>query len=173
MVAVLRYYLVPINQYSMLDNLKNFVVFRVTGLFDNQLYFCTVGTFGVVFALWLLYPIRLIEHYRRYYEEFGVIAVVYGSLLAGSNTDRYLVFALPVILPVALRNLQTILGGRDWRTNGLMLSLLLVGQGVFYLNTAFYGVRGLSKNQPVSWATVIVCGVVWCAARVVTARRRV
>lgn len=134
---------------SLLEAAREMLAFRARHLFDNQLYFMTLGSFGVLVPLLLVRP-------RLEAEDVAVVSVVYASLAFANNTDRLLVYALPVLVPAALRASR----GLAWpwpAAAGVVLAL----QWFVYWRTPFHGIPGLSVYQPVQWAVVAALVAFW------------
>lgn len=155
-VAV-RLAIVPVAGSTLLEAAREMLRFRARHLLDNQLYFATLGSFGVLVPLVLLRARRAWDAARSRPEDAAVVVLVYGSLAIANNTDRLLVYALPVVLPPALRAIEA-LGTVAGRPTALVAAL--VAQGVFYALTPGWGIAGLSLYQPVSWAVVLLCALV-------------
>lgn len=137
--------------------IERIIEFRSALLLENQLYLWSIGSFGVLFAALWLPTARGPRGWLRRPEDLAVIAAVYGSLLIASNTDRLLVYAVPVILPVAVRSVR-----RLAEASGLPFAALagsaLLAQAVFYLRTRFSGPE-ISNLQPFDGvATLVVVG---------------
>lgn len=132
---------------DMVASLVENVAFRFRHLEDNQPYVLTVGTWGVLFPLLLLYPRRLAAWARTRYDALAFVLSVYATLLVSNNTERPLAYALPVVLPAALRNLQTL--EADLRLPRLALfALVLAPQVLLYSETLFFQMPGSSLYQP-------------------------
>ncbi len=143
---------------GLFEAAREMLPFRGRHLFDNQLYFATLGTFGV------LAPILLARADRwrsARWEDVGVVLTVYASLAVANNTDRLLVYALPVVIPAALRAMAP---GRAFT------GVVLAGQAFVYWRTPFHGVAGLSIYQPVQWSVVLVLAAVLLVAVAVSRR---
>lgn len=97
-MLLIRHYIVAVPGRPLLDEIQRIWDWRVAGLFDNQLYFATIGSFGVLFAAILLPTARGPGDWLRHPEEVAVVAIVYASLFVGLNTDRLLVYTVPVVV---------------------------------------------------------------------------
>lgn len=163
LVAFLRYGLAPRPHEDLLGTVREALAFRARHLLDNQLYFATLGSFGVLLPLLLLFPARLASWARTRYEEAAVVAVVVGSLALAENTDRLLVYAIPVVVPAALmafRELQA--RGGLGRVPAAVLVVAL--QLVFWQETRYAGLQGASLYQPTSWTVIALMSGFWALA---------
>ena len=147
------------------------VGFRFRHLLDNQLYLATLGSFGVLVPLVLASPARAAAALRERPEDAVLLAGAYASLLLGTNTERLLAYALPSLLPIALRCFEAI---QDAARLPFAVAggAVLLAQAAFYAWTPFHGIEGLSLYQPVSFAVVGVMAAVWLAAVLLVATRR-
>ncbi len=163
--------LVPANQSdSVWSGIEDTMGFRIRHWNDNQLYVLTVGSWGVLVPLVLLFPRRLLARVRRHFPEFIYLLIVYATLLIGNCTERLAAYALPVTLPAALLFFESLVaesGGR-W---GLWAAAALSAQGVFYVHARFAGEPGVSMYQPTSLPVVAVMVLFWLSATVALARR--
>jgi hypothetical protein len=141
---------------------------RVANLFANQLYFATFGSFGVLLVLIGVAPERTRAHFATHWEDLAVVVAVYGSLLLARNTDRLLVYALPVLLPLAVANLRDRTARAGRFAPGVLLCVF-AAQLVFYIETVTVGVPIISIRQPTQ-ASVLVAMAVTAVVLVVTAR---
>jgi hypothetical protein len=135
-------------------------------LFDNQLYFATLGSFGALLVLIVGSPRATAAHARHHYEDWVIVAGVYASLLLARNTDRLLVYALPVLLPVAMSNLhERLRAPKPW--GSVIGCAVVVTHGVFFVQTQTAAVPALSINQPFNaWVTgfALALGMLWVTA---------
>jgi hypothetical protein len=132
-------------------------------LLDNQLYICTIGSFGVLLPLLLLYPRRMLDYWTRYPEEIAVIGVVYASLLLANNTDRLLAYAVPVILPAALLNLRRLVASVRIPFT-IIAAAALLAQVVLYRETIFFQWRSVSMSQPFNGLAASAIVAFWLAS---------
>jgi hypothetical protein len=140
------------NTYRLSQVAATMIPFRASKLFDNQLYFVTVGSLGVLFPLLLLYPKEIFGRIRRSYDQVAVIGAVYLSLLLANNTDRLLAYALPAMLPPVLHNIQRGFQDREWQLNAFVTIAIGV-QILFFLQIRIYGMH-ISITQPVNYAVI-------------------
>jgi hypothetical protein len=153
-MLALRQAIAPVSGPSLLEAAGEMLAFRARHLFDNQLYFATLGSFGVLVPLLALRAPRAWGAARARPEDAAVVLMAYASLAFANNTDRLLVYALPVLLPPALRSLAA-LGAVAGRTP--VAASALLGQAWFYVVTPGWGSAGLSVYQPVRWSVVVMC----------------
>jgi hypothetical protein len=140
---------------GLLEAAREMTAFRLRHLFDNQLYFATLGTFGVLVPLFAARLVVEAVKWREHAEDVAVIATVYASLAFANNTDRLLVYALPALIPGALAAAATLAAALRVPVAALVAGAVIV-QAFVYARTPFHGVAGLSVYQPVQWAVVAV-----------------
>ncbi len=146
------------------------VGFRWRLLLDNQVYVLTVGSFGVLFVLALLFPGRLPGLVRRHFDRAFFVFSVYLSLTISNNTERPLAYALPVVVPAALLGLRAFL--EEARLpEGPVLLVVVALQALFWWGQRF-AESGMSIYQPVNWTTVGALAAAWVAARLLLLRAR-
>jgi len=92
------------------------------------------------------------------------MAMAYASLALANNTERLLAYALPVVVPAALRGLRA--GLDAGRLPFAPVAALVLGlQLLYYVTTPFHGILGLSLYQPVNWVIVVAMAAFWVALR--------
>ena len=162
-LALLRLAIEPAGGVGLLAAAREMVPFRARHLLENQVYAATLGTFGVLFPLAWLRPESLPGFLRRRPEDAALVATAYVSLVFANNTDRLLAYALPAVVPAALRALRSLAAtGRQW----LVAAAVALGlQLFFYWQTPFYE-RGISVYPPTRVAVVAALGVFWLGGRV-------
>jgi hypothetical protein len=146
------------------------VGFRWRLLLDNQLYVLTVGSFGVLFVLPLLFPARLPGLVRRHFDRAFFVFSVYFSLTISNNTERPLAYALPVVVPAALLGLRWFLE-QTRLPGGPVLAVVVALQVLFWWGQRF-AESGMSIYQPVNWTTVAALASAWVAGRLLLVRAR-
>ncbi len=152
---------------SIVDNLG----FRSRHFFDNGLYLLTFGTWGVLFPLALLRPTHIWKACARNVDQAAFLGLVYlTTILISNNNERPLAYALPVLLPAALKNLRHAFE-RLRASRTLAFALLVALQLLFYTRTRFTGL-GISIYQPVSWAVTVSLAAFWIGALVLLRPRR-
>ncbi len=152
-LLLLRLVVRPDGGGGIMATVLSVAAFRWRHLFDNQLYFATIGTFGVVLPLALVFPRRTWLALRQAPETAAYLLVTYASLLLGVNTDRLLVYALPVVLPLSLRGLAALSEALDVSVSSLA-ALALTLQAALYVQTGFLR-RGISIYQPTNWTVTL------------------
>lgn len=172
-LAALRLGIPPISPEDPLATVREMVAFRLRRPVTNQLYLLTVGSWGALAVLALLRPRALPAAVARHLDAVAVVAVAYASLLVANNTDRLLVYALPAVLPLALRNVEAFAEESGTSAAGWLAAAVAV-QALHLGATPFLG-RGTSFDQPTR-PLVVAAAVLLLAAsfavRLLTARRR-
>jgi hypothetical protein len=169
-MLLIRYYVVASPGRPLAAEIQRIVDWRGEGLLDNQLYLVTIGSFGVLFAAALVPTARSLRAWLQRPEDLSVLAIVYASLLVGVNTDRLLVYAVPVVVPVALRALAH-LGERTRVPFDVLAYGAVMVQLVFYVRTPFTGAQ-ISNRQPFDPVVALCiagfwlfCGLAWLDSR--------
>ena len=170
LLVVLRHVIEPAAPYDVVATLKRMVAFRLRhSRGGQQPYFMTVGTFGVLVPVLLLFPGRAWAWCRRHYDDLAVLATAYASLLLANNTDRLLVYALPALLPAALASLAR---WRDLtRVPLLPPALLLAGAQAFVWQQTRWLALGASLRQPLNLRVLALLGALWVAGLAMRACR--
>jgi hypothetical protein len=168
---LLRWAITPTGGAGLVAAAREMLPFRGRHLWDNQIYFATLGSFGVLLPLGLLRPERLVGFVRRHPEDAALVVLVYASLAFANNTDRLLAYALPAVVAPALRNARALraAAGVGFAT---LAAVVLALQAFFYWTTPFHEM-GISiyqpTNGPVAGAMIVfwLAGVllVWRAAK--------
>jgi len=145
------------------------MTFRWNHLLDNQPYVLTIGSFGVLVPLVLLFPCRLPALVRRRFDRALYVASVYATLVISNNNERPLAYALPALVPAALWCLRAFV-----RETGLpqtpVLAVVVGLQALFWAGQR-WAEMGMSIYQPVNWTTVAAMAISWVAAQAALARR--
>jgi hypothetical protein len=170
LLVAIRQLVEPAAAYDVAATLQRMVAFRLRhSRGGQQPYFMTLGTFGVLVPVLLLFPARAWGWCRRHYDDLAVIAVAYASLLLANNTDRLLVYALPALLPAALASLAS------WRELARVplppAALVLVAAQAFVWQQTRWLALGASLRQPLNLRVLALAATLWLAARVALARR--
>jgi hypothetical protein len=138
------------------------MTFRWNHLFDNQAYVLTIGSFGVLVPLVLLFPFRLPALACRHFDRALYVASVYATLAISNNNERPLSYALPALVPAALWCLRAFV-----RETGLpetpVLAVVVALQALFWAGQR-WAEMGMSIYQPVNWTTVAAMALFWIAA---------
>jgi hypothetical protein len=150
--------------YTALDTVAWVIEARLQTLFTDQLYWASVGTFGVVFPLLLLFPDALWRDWRSRPEDAALVAIVYASLAIAISTDRILAYALPVLIPAALAQLRRFRQLTGVGTPAAVAACIGL-QLFFFSQIQFTGMPAVSVRQPPSlWVTLAMVGF-WFGAR--------
>ena len=162
-LVAIRRLIVPNQPDDFVSGIVDSMTFRLNHLLDNQPYLVTIGAFGVLVPLVLLFPSRLPGLARRHFDRALYVLSVYATLVISNNNERPLAYALPALVPAALLCLRAFL--RETRLPALPVCGAVVGlQLVFWLGQRFAEI-GMSIYQPVNWTTVTAMALGWAAAR--------
>ena len=137
--------------------------FRIDHLFDNQLYVVTLGAFGVLVPLVLLFPSRLASLARRHFDRALYVASVYATLVISNNSERPLSYALPALVPAGLFCLRAFLDETRLPLVPVCAAVVLL-QVLFWTGQRFAEI-GMSIYQPVNWTTVGAMLGAWLVAQ--------
>jgi hypothetical protein len=130
---------------------------------DNQLYVLTLGSLGVLFPLLVLWPARLVAWVREHYDEVAVVLFFYGVLIIANNTEREIAYALPAVVPAALRNVRAFVA-ETGLPSAPVLALTVILQAVFFGEQRFLEI-GMSMYQPTNLVVVAVMTAFWLTAQ--------
>jgi len=169
-LVAIRRLVTPSQPDDFVSGIVDSMTFRWNHLLDNQLYVVTVGAFGVLVPLLLLFPARVPALVRRHFDRALYVASVYATLVISNNNERPLAYALPALVPAALWCLRAFV-----EETGVPAVPVLVA--VVALQALFWGGQrwaemGMSIYQPVNWTTVVAMAGCWLAAQAALARRR-
>ena len=128
----------------------------------------TIGAFGVLVPLLLLFPARLPALVRRHFDRALYVLSVCATLVISNNNERPLAYALPALVPAALGALRLFV-----ETTGLpavpVLAAVVALQVLFWSGQRFVE-AGMSIYQPVNWLTVGAMAAFWLAAQAAVRR---
>jgi len=144
------------------------MTFRANHILDNQPYVVTVGAFGVLLPLVLLFPARLPALVRRHFDRTLYVLSVYATLVISNNNERPLAYALPALVPAALWCLRAFL--QEARLPAVPICAAVVVLQVLFWSGQRWAEIGMSIYQPVNWTTVVAMPGVWLAAQVALRR---
>lgn len=162
-LIALRVLIIPNQPDDFVAAITDSMAFRFRNLTNNQPYVLTVGTFGVMFALLVMFPGRVIGLLREHFDQAGLLACVYATLVISNNTERPLVYALPVVVPAALHQLRAL--SEEARIPLLPLCALTVAlQALLWTETRF-AEMGSSIYQPTNLAVVAAMALFWVAGQ--------
>jgi hypothetical protein len=169
-LVAIRRLVVPTRPDAFWPGIVDSMGFRAAHVLDNQAYVVTIGAFGVLVPLVLLYPRELARLVRRHFDRALYVASVYATLVISNNNERPLAYALPALVPAALYLLRAFLAdtglGAAW-VCGAVVAL----QVLFWSGQRFAEI-GSSIYQPVNWTTVAAMAAAWLAAQVVLSRQK-
>jgi hypothetical protein len=146
------------------------MAFRLRHLGDNQPYVLTVGTYGVMFPLVLLFPSRLPGLVRRHYDLAAMLLAVGATLTISNNTERPLAYSLPVVLPVALVMLRAFIDLT--RLPRWPVLTLVVGLQLLFWWRHRFAEMGMSLYQPTNLGTVLAMAAFYAVAQILILRAR-
>jgi hypothetical protein len=164
-LVLLRAFIRPAQPDNLWWALADALSFRWRHLGDNQPYVLTVGTWGVLLPLVLLYPRRLCTLGRQHPEYVVLVLSVYATLAVANNTERLLAYALPAVLPAGLLSLEWLVeeSGALWIA---LAAASTAAQAFFFFETRLYE-EGMSVYQPSNRAVVAVMIAFWLGARLI------
>jgi hypothetical protein len=169
-LAAIRRVVTPSQPDDFVSGIVDSLTFRAHHLLDNQLYVVTLGAFGVLVPLVLLFPARLPGLARRHFDRALYVLSVYATLVISNNNERPLAYALPALVPAALWCLRTFLD--ETGLPALPVLAAVVGlQAVFWTGQRWAEI-GMSIYQPVNWTTVAALTLAWVAAQAALSRAR-
>jgi hypothetical protein len=162
-LIAIRRLVVPNQPDDFASGIVDSMTFRLNHLLDNQLYVVTIGAFGVLVPLVVLFPERLPGLLRRHFDRALYVLAVYATLVISNNNERPLAYALPALVPAALWGLRAFLEETRLPAAPVCAAVVLL-QLVFWSGQRFAEI-GMSIYQPVNWTTVAAMAVAWLAAR--------
>ena len=142
--------------------------FRLDHVLDNQPYVVTLGAFGVLVPLVLLFPARLPALVRRHFDRALFVLSVCATLVISNNNERPLAYALPALVPAALWCLRAFL--EQTRLPVVPYCAAVVVLQVLFWTGQRWAEIGMSIYQPVNWTTVVAMTGAWLAAQVALER---
>jgi hypothetical protein len=164
----LRVLIVPDHPGSLVRDFVGTMNFRLRHLGD-QPYMFTVGAWGVLFPLLLLFPRRILGMVRRRPED-AFMVVFFASLCAvANNTERELGYALPAVLPAALFFLRSFV--QETRLPAIpVLAAAVLMQVLFFLEQRYLEPTS-SMWQPTSLRLSAAMGGFWLLAQIMVRLR--
>ena len=169
-MAAIRLVVTPSQPDDFVSGIVDSMRFRAHHLLDSQLYVVTLGAFGVLVPLVLLFPARLPALARRHFDRALYVSSVYATLVISNNNERPLAYALPALVPAALWCLRVFLEETGLKALPVLAAVVAL-QAVFWAGQRWAEI-GMSIYQPVNWTTVGALAAAWLAAQAVLARPR-
>jgi hypothetical protein len=161
-LVAIRHVVTPNQPDSFVAGIVDSMGFRIQHVFDNQLYVVTLGAFGVLVPLVLLFPARLPAFARRHFDRALYVVAVYATLVISNNNERPLAYALPALVPAALFCLRRFVEQARLPLLPVCAAVVLL-QAVFWSGQRFAEI-GMSIYQPVNWTTVAAMALAWLAS---------
>jgi WD40-like Beta Propeller Repeat len=168
-LVAIRRIVTPIQPDDFVSGIVDSTTFRLNHLLDNQTYVVTIGAFGVLVPLLLLFPSRLPDLVRRHFDRALYVLSVYATLAISNNNERPLAYALPALVPAALWCLRAFLS--ETRLPQLPVLAAVVALQALFWTGQRWAEMGMSIYQPVNWTTTGAMASFWIAAQM-TRRRR-
>jgi hypothetical protein len=169
-LVAIRRLVVPNQADDLWAGIVDAMSFRLNHLLDNQPYVVTIGAFGVLCPLLLLFPARIPGLVRRHFDRALFVLSVYATLTISNNSERPLSYALPALVPAGLWCLRTFLDETRLPTTPV-LAVVVTLQLVFWLGQR-WAEMGMSLYQPVNWTTTGAMVAFWLAAQAALVRAR-
>lgn len=168
-LVAIRRLVTPKHSDDFVAGIVDSMGFRIAHVLDNQPYVVTIGAFGVLVPLLLLFPRHLAGFARRHFDRAFYVASVYATLVISNNNERPLAYALPALVPAALFCLRRFLDETRLPLLPACAAVVLL-QVLFWTGQRFAEI-GMSIYQPVNWTTVAAMGGAWLAAEAALWRR--
>jgi len=162
-LVAIRASVVPNQPDDFVSGIVDSMGFRLAHLLDNQPYVVTIGAFGVLVPLVLLFPARLPGLVRRHFDRALYVLSVYATLVISNNNERPLAYALPALVPAGLHCLRVFL--EETRLPVLPVCAAVVALQLLFWSGQRFAEIGMSIYQPVNWTTVVVLTGAWLAAQ--------
>ncbi|HEX9190111.1 MAG TPA: hypothetical protein VGB87_23745, partial [Vicinamibacteria bacterium] len=169
-LVAIRRLVTPNQPDDFVSGIADSLGFRFDHLLDNQPYVVTIGAFGVLVPLVLLFPARLPGLVRRHFDRALYVLSVYASLVISNNNERPLSYALPALVPAALYCLRAFL--EETRLPAVPVLGLVVALQVLFWTGQRWAEMGMSIYQPINWVTAGAMAAFWLAAQGARARAR-
>ena len=167
-LVAIRSLVTPNQPDAFVPGIVDSMTFRANHILDNQPYVVTLGAFGVLVPLVLLFPARLPLLLRRHVDRALFVLSVYATLVISNNNERPLAYALPALVPAALWCLRSFL--EEARLTALPVLATVVGLQILFWMGQRWAEIGMSIYQPVNWTTVVAMAGAWLAAQAVLRR---
>lgn len=167
-LVAIRALVAPNQPDDFVSGIVDSMTFRLNHILDNQPYVVTLGAFGVLVPLVLLFPARLPGLVRRHFDRALYVLSVYATLVISNNNERPLAYALPALVPAALWCLRTFL--QETRLPLLPVCAAVVALQLLFWTGQRWAEIGMSIYQPVNWTTALAMTGAWLAAQVALRR---
>jgi hypothetical protein len=158
----LRFLIVPDHPDSFLGDLADTTGLRVRHLAE-QPYLFTLGAYGVLVPLLLLFPRRIPGLVRQHPDQVFLVVFFYALCLLANNTERELGYTLPAVLPAALVGLRSLID--EARLPRLPTLGVVVALQAFFFSQQRFLDMGSSMSQPTNLGVVIALSLFWLAAQ--------
>ena len=168
-LVALRILIVPDHPGSLIRDFVDTMGYRVRHLAD-QPYMFTVGAWGVLFPLLLLFPRRIPGMIRRRPEDAFFVLFFASLCVVANNTERELAYALPAVVPAALYFLRSFVEATRLPVVPVLAATVFM-QTLFFLEQS-YMEMGTSMLQPTSLRLAAAMAAFWIAAQVLIRRCR-
>jgi len=169
-LVAIRRLVTPSPPDDFVSGIVDSMTFRWNHLLDNQPYVVTVGAFGVLVPLLLLFPARVPALVRRHFDRALYVASVYATLVISNNNERPLAYALPALVPAALWCLRAFV--TETGVPAVPVLAAVVALQALFWGGQRWAEMGMSIYQPVNWTTVVAMAGSWLVAQAALARRR-
>jgi len=169
-LVAIRRLVTPSQPDDFVSGIVDSMTFRWNHLLDNQPYVVTVGAFGVLVPLLLLFPARVPALVRRHFDRALYVASVYATLVISNNNERPLAYALPALVPAALWCLRAFV--KETGVPAVPVLAAVVALQALFWGGQRWAEMGMSIYQPVNWTTVVAMAGSWLVAQAALARRR-
>ncbi len=168
-LIAIRQLIHPNQPDSLVAGVIDSMGFRWEHRFDNQAYVLTIGAFGVLVPMLLLFPARIPRLAARHFDRAFFVLSVCATLTISNNNERPLAYALPALVPAALWCLRAFLDETALSQRPVLAAVVGL-QLLFWLGQRF-AESGMSIYQPVNWATTMAMVAAWLAAQWARTRR--
>jgi hypothetical protein len=169
-LVAIRRLVTPNQPDAFVAGIVDSMTFRLHHVLDNQPYVVTIGAFGVLVPLVLLFPGRLPALVRRHFDRALYVLSVYATLVISNNNERPLAYALPALVPAALWCLRTFI--EETRLPVFPICAAAVALQALFWTGQRWAEIGMSIYQPVNWTTVVAMTAGWIAAQVALRRSK-
>ncbi len=162
-LVAIRKLVTPNQPDAFVAGIVDSMTFRLNHALDNQPYVLTIGAFGVLVPLVLLFPARLPALLRRHFDRALFVLSVYATLVISNNNERPLAYALPALVPAGLWCLRAFL--QETRLPVVPVCAAVVALQILFWTGQRWAEMGMSIYQPVNWTTVAAMTGAWLAAQ--------